>query len=212
MQHNHVEEYGWQSGQKVHSNSYLEPVILDTCRRLGVKSILDLGCGRGDIASTLVASGFDAMGCDADAEGVRIATARGSQATFRHIGVYDEPAALGRSDFDAVVSTEVIEHLYAPRALPHFANAVLKDGGWLIITTPYHGYLKNLALALSGHWDSHLSPLWDGGHIKFFSRQTLTRLLHEQGFEVKEFKGVGRVPCLWKSMVLVARKRGAVPS
>ncbi len=212
MLHNQVEKYGWESGHTAPSNSYLEPVILNTCRRLGVKSVLDLGCGKGDISCTLAASGFDVMGCDADAEGVRIATQRGSQATFRHVGVYDEPAALGRTGFDAVFSTEVIEHLFTPRALPRFANKVLREDGWLIITTPYHGYLKNLALAITGHWDSHLTPLWDGGHIKFFSRQTLTKLLQEEGFEVKEFSGVGRVPYLWKSMVLVAKKSGAVSS
>lgn len=80
MLHNQVEKYGWESGHTAPSNSYLEPVILNTCRRLGVKSVLDLGCGKGDISCTLAASGFDVMGCDADAEGVRIATQRGSQA------------------------------------------------------------------------------------------------------------------------------------
>jgi 2-polyprenyl-6-hydroxyphenyl methylase/3-demethylubiquinone-9 3-methyltransferase len=31
------------------------------------------------------------------------------------------------------------------------------------LSTPDHGYLKNLALALSGKIDSHLSALWDDG-------------------------------------------------
>jgi hypothetical protein len=38
----------------------------------------------------------------------------------------------------------------------------------LIITTPYHGYLKNIALSVSVKFDHHVNPLWDGGHIKFF--------------------------------------------
>ncbi len=206
MAHLQVKDYGWTMNKNVPSNGYLEPAVVDTCRRLGVNHVLDLGCGKGDLSKVLIRSGFEVMGCDADAEGVRIATKSCSQAIFRHLGVYDDPCALGRSDFDAVVSTEVVEHLFTPRALPRFANQVIKEGGWLIITTPYHGYIKNLAISVTDHWDKHLPPLWDGGHIKFFSRRTLTQLLEEEGFEVQEFQGIGRVPYLWKSMLLVAKK------
>jgi hypothetical protein len=37
------------------------------------------------------------------------------------------------------------------------------------VSTPYHGYHKNLGLALSGKMDAHFTALWEGGHIKFFS-------------------------------------------
>ena len=60
-------------------------------------------------------------------------------------------------------------------------------GGEMIISTPYHGYLKNLALAITGKFDRHFTVLWDGGHIKFWSVKTLTKLLNEFGFEVVEF-------------------------
>jgi len=43
-----------------------------------------------------------------------------------------------------------------------------------------------------------------GGHIKFWSRATLTALLAEEGFTVAHFEGAGRLPYLWKSMVVVA--------
>ena len=105
-----------------------------------------------------------------------------------------------------VVSTEVIEHLFDPRSLPRFASSVLRPNGHLILSTPYHGYVKNLALSVAGRWDRHFSPLWDGGHIKFWSRATLARLVSEEGFEIVRFVGTGRVPFLWKSMVLIVRK------
>ena len=65
--------------------------------------------------------------------------------------------------FDAVVSTEVVEHYFSPHLLPIFANGALREGGYLVITTPYHGYIKNLALSLFGKWDTHHTPLWYGG-------------------------------------------------
>jgi 2-polyprenyl-6-hydroxyphenyl methylase/3-demethylubiquinone-9 3-methyltransferase len=106
--------------------------------------------------------------------------------------------------FDLVVSTEVVEHLYDPRTYARACFAALRPGGRFICTTPYHGYLKNLAICLAGKWDSHHSPLWDGGHIKFWSRVTLTQLLSEAGFTNFKFRGAGRIPWLWMTMVIAA--------
>jgi 2-polyprenyl-6-hydroxyphenyl methylase/3-demethylubiquinone-9 3-methyltransferase len=111
---------------------------------------------------------------------------------------------LGEAPFDIVVSTEVIEHLYAPREYVRGCFHALKPGGRFVCTTPYHGYLKNLVLAILGKWDTHANPLWDGGHIKLWSRFTLTRLLVEAGFTDIQFRGAGRLPWLWMTMVVSA--------
>jgi 2-polyprenyl-3-methyl-5-hydroxy-6-metoxy-1,4-benzoquinol methylase len=99
----------------------------------------------------------------------------------------------------------VIEHLYDPEGFINFCKKVLKNDGELIISTPYHGYLKNLSLSLFNKWDSHLSPGWHGGHIKFWSRVTLTDILTNAGFTVTAFKGCGRIPYFWKSMIIKAK-------
>jgi 2-polyprenyl-3-methyl-5-hydroxy-6-metoxy-1,4-benzoquinol methylase len=104
--------------------------------------------------------------------------------------------------FDLVVAIEVIEHLLLPRQLFDRAREALKPGGELIVSTPFHGYWKNLAIALSGKFDSHWHPLRDYGHVKFFSPATLNRLFDEQGFEVKQVKRVGRIPTLARSMMM----------
>ncbi len=80
------------------------------------------------------------------------------------------------------------------------------QGGAAVVSTPYHGYWKNLALAVSGKMDAHFTALWDHGHIKFWSEKTLRVLLEEAGFRDIRFRRVGRVPALAKSMIAVARK------
>jgi 2-polyprenyl-6-hydroxyphenyl methylase/3-demethylubiquinone-9 3-methyltransferase len=84
--------------------------------------------------------------------------------------------------------------------------ALLESDGTAIVSTPYHGYLKNVALAVSGKMDRHFIALWDHGHIKLWSRETLTTLLQEVGFEQPRFLRVGRLPPLAKSMIAIARK------
>lgn len=130
-----------------------------------------------------------------------------SGAEFKLVSLYESPEALGEKNFDAVISTEVIEHLFFPSALPRFADSVLMPSGHLIITTPYHGYLKNLLICLAGKWDSHHTPLWEGGHIKFWSFRSLSELLNMNGFDVVEFKGAGRICGLWKSMIVISRRQ-----
>lgn len=81
---------------------------------------------------------------------------------------------------------------------------MLNDNGRVVLSTPYHGYLKNLCLAITGQLDHHFTVLWEGGHIKFWSKKTITKLLTDNNFTVINFRGVGRLPYLWKSMVIVA--------
>lgn len=209
MSNNSVVSYGWSTATPPHSSGYISPSIIRKLQALGAIRVLDLGAGNGGICGELSTAGFEVVGVEPDGEGVEIARASHPSIPFHRHSIDDDPGLLMQHEqpFDAVISTEVIEHLYAPHKLPEFAHHVLKDGGHLIVTTPYHGYLKNLALALFNHWDRHHTVLWHGGHIKFFSRKTLGFLLQERGFDIVDFSGLGRLPWLWKSMLIVARKR-----
>jgi 2-polyprenyl-3-methyl-5-hydroxy-6-metoxy-1,4-benzoquinol methylase len=91
---------------------------------------------------------------------------------------------LQAESLDVVVSTEVVEHLYHPQRLIQNAFRLLKPSGHFIVSTPYHGYVKNVVLALSGKLDNHFTALWDGGHIKFWSHETLSELLTGKGLQI----------------------------
>ena len=199
-------DYGYRSGEGAHTSAYLLPHLE---RLLGREpgSVLDLGCGNGAVALRLIAKGFDVYGVDASESGIAIAN-RSAQGRFHVMDLSERqlPAALATLQFSHVISTEVIEHLYDPRALLATAHTLLAPRrGTLILSTPYHGYLKNLGLALTGKMDGHFTALWSGGHIKFFSRATLSQLLLEEGFRTIDFAGAGRLPWLWKSMLLKAQ-------
>jgi 2-polyprenyl-3-methyl-5-hydroxy-6-metoxy-1,4-benzoquinol methylase len=207
MNKNTDTQYHFRTSDASHTAAYLFEPIMNTCRELNAKRIFDLGCGNGAMCGALKKQGFEVVGCDPSSDGIAIATRTYPEIRFVPLGVYDDAQAIGESNFDVVVSAEVVEHLFSPRALPRFAKSLLKPGGHLILTTPYHGYLKNLALAVTGSLDKHFTALWDGGHIKFWSRHTLTKMLEEEGFELVKFMGAGRLPYLWKSMILVFKLR-----
>ncbi|MBR9867914.1 MAG: class I SAM-dependent methyltransferase [Oceanospirillales bacterium] len=208
MSENIVNDYGWTSSDAKDSHDYITPEILKTVRLLKSNKILDVGCGNGALCSFLQNEGHQVVGVEYDEQGYQIASNSYKNITFYNYGVQDDPSEIIAKEglFDVVVSTEVIEHLFSPHYLPQFSSKVLIQNGHLVITTPYHGYLKNLILSILNKWDKHHTSLWHGGHIKFWSKKTITQLLEDNGFKVVGFSGVGRVTYLWKSMVIIAQK------
>jgi len=192
-----------------HTKTYLWRHLIKICEELRTRRIVDLGCGNGALCCELANRGYEVVGCEPSTESFHLAQRGAPELVFHNLGVDDDPSVIGNESFDVAIATEVIEHLVRPFSLPRFAKALLRPGGHLIISTPYHGYLKNLILALTNKWDAHLSPFWDGGHIKFWSYKTLHQLLNESGFHIVRFIGAGRLPFLWKSMIVVAQKPDA---
>ena len=100
--------------------------------------VLDLGCARGEQAILLAEHGFEVVGADTDPALLDIlrkeAAARGARVDAWHLDVQHglpEPAT-----FDAVVCTEVLEHVpdYR-RAMGEIARA-LKPGGRACVAVP----------------------------------------------------------------------------
>lgn len=198
-------DYGYGAAGRCWDDGYIAQPILALCRRLGARRVVDIGCGNGAFCQRLVSAGFETVGCDYSASGIAVAKASVTGAAFVRMGVEDDARALPGGPFDVAVSLEVIEHLYDPAALMRFAKTAVRPGGRLIVSTPYHGYLKNLALSVTDGWDGHWDPLWHGGHIKFWSKKTLRRVGESEGLALDRFIGAGRMPWMWKSLIAVFR-------
>jgi 2-polyprenyl-3-methyl-5-hydroxy-6-metoxy-1,4-benzoquinol methylase len=197
-------DYIWNSAEFTNAHSYFMSPIIKMLPSDG-SLILDAGCGNGAFANYLIRKGYKVYGTDASALGINIANSSNPGHFFmQNLADQNLPSELEGLHFKTIISTEVIEHLYDPRSYIKFCQSVLRkaSGGNLIISTPYHGYIKNLALSVFNAWDRHFTALWDGGHIKFWSYKTLNQLLTEYDFKIVAFKGCGRFPFLWKSMVI----------
>ncbi|PAQ10172.1 class I SAM-dependent methyltransferase [Mesorhizobium temperatum] len=197
-------EYLYDSPDANDSHSILLPAVDKIVEEFSPASIFDLGCGNGSVAKHL-SDRYVVTGIDPSTSAVAMANKAYPNIRIESGSAYDDLRAR-YGTFDLVLSLEVVEHLYDPRAFAKNVYELLNPGGTAVISTPYHGYFKNLALAVTGRLDSHFLALWDGGHIKFWSIRSLGMLLNEVGLEVLRFERVGRIPALAKSMIAIAQK------
>jgi len=152
------------------------------------QSLLDVGCGCGEMMKQMAARGWDVYGCDA-ASG-KIA---GIAATFgpgrAWCGTFEEidfpvPA------FDAITMWHVIEHFPDPWRALRKAHALLKPGGTLVVGTPNWDCLE--ARLFRRFWVGFDAPR----HLVLFSSRSLCRALQDAGFEVSRPR-----PSLWANSV-----------
>ncbi|MES2267316.1 MAG: methyltransferase domain-containing protein [Bacteroidota bacterium] len=199
-------DYGYHSSAITYNFNYVLQPLLNMLDANKNRCILDLGCGNGYLVNHLILLGYNAYGTDASEKGIEIARKQNADRFFvQDLSTGKLPVELQDLNFDTIISTEVIEHLYDPDAFIVFCKQTLAPNGEIILSTPYHGYLKNLVLSVFNKWDTHMNPLWLGGHIKLWSVATLSKVLTNNEFSITTFKGCGRIPYLWKSMLIKAR-------
>jgi methionine biosynthesis protein MetW len=158
-------------------------------RLIGPRSdCLDVGCGDGRTMSRfLTACAGSCVGVDVSSRAVESARSIGVDAR-----IIDDAGSLPFPDasFDLVTCVEVLEHLFAPHTAVAEIHRVLRPGGHLLVTVPNVAHWRHrFDFALRGRFiplGDHLSleQPWRDPHIRFFTAETLPRMLRSTGFAV----------------------------
>jgi SAM-dependent methyltransferase len=164
--------------------------------------VLDLGCGEGQLTAAIAAAGHRVVGVDVAEEPLRRARRRHAGLELRWVDPRGE-LPLPDAGFDVVWSGETIEHVPDTLGWLSELRRVLRSGGSLLLTTPDHGRLRLLALALSRkRFERHFDPRAD--HLRFFSARTLAGLLEDFGFERIQTRRVGGPPGARRTLLVSA--------
>jgi SAM-dependent methyltransferase len=164
--------------------------------------VLDLGAGDGAFAAELCAWGCDVIAVDVAAEALRRARERVPGLDARR-SEDDGGLPLDEDAVDVVWAGEVLEHVADVTGLLAEVRRVLRWGGRLLVTTPYHGRVAVATLALRGGFEAHFDPRSD--HLRFFSARTLRAMLADAGFADVDIRAVGGPPLFHRALHAVAR-------
>ena len=124
----------------------------------GCKSVLDLGCGRGEFLELLKEQGIKAIGVDSNPEMVRVCNSKGLEA--RHADLVEFLEAAGDGSFDGIFCAQVMEHFKAGQVLRlcKLMAQKLAPGGVVVIETidprSIYALVNNFLLD-----PSHLCPI-----------------------------------------------------
>lgn len=166
---------------------------------------LDIGCAGGILLDCARLKGFEVEGIEPSDAGAKMCNELGIKV---HHGYFLE-TLLPINHFDAVTMYDVLEHTQEPAAEIKKAYEILKPNGVIHITLP--NIESALAKLHKENWDMITPP----EHLNYFSPQTLSVLLKQNGFEVREIRTFNGEPRYTLMMLIKGiwntLRRGKVP-
>ena len=151
--------------------------------------VLDVGCATGFLGTALAAQGCKVTGIEVDPQAAAEARAHLDEVVEADLNVTPLADLFPGRDFDAIVFGDVLEHLMDPDVVLRSAVQLLAAGGAVVMSVPNvtHGSLR-LAL-LQGRWDYRETGLLDRTHLRFFTRESVVRMVAEAGLHITSLRG-----------------------
>lgn len=164
-----------------------KPALLGLFDPRGLR-ILDLGCGGGHNGALLKRAGARWVGGVERDAGACVEARRRLDAVVRCDLTEFDPAAFGPEPFDAILASDVLEHLVEPEVVLARAIAHLRPGGIVVASIPNVAHVYVFANLLLKRWPRKTSGIFDRTHVRFFGRRDMVALLEGTGLRVLRVK------------------------
>ena len=172
--------------------------------------VLDVGCGNGVISRYLGSIGFHVVGIDISEKTIETAKAQTTLPNVTFLKLSAEELVASGEKYDAVICSEVLEHLENPGTLLSVLYTSLTEKGKLIVTVPNgkgprelfvtrpvqnlrnrQSWLWNIVLSVKkifGYKGVTVQSAADNlDHIQFFSKKDLELLSQKHNFRIIKF-------------------------
>jgi methionine biosynthesis protein MetW len=151
--------------------------------------VLELGCACGDVGAILQRDkACSVLGVEVDAAAAAEARENGLEVLGASL---EDPATLdaiaARGPFDVVLATDVLEHLRDPEPVVAALSRFVGPRGLAIVAVPNVAtWSSRWRLLTRGTWDYAEDGLLDRTHLRFFTWDTIHRLVEQHGWRVTD--------------------------
>jgi 2-polyprenyl-3-methyl-5-hydroxy-6-metoxy-1,4-benzoquinol methylase len=146
---------------------------------------LEIGCGTGATLEYLKSKGASyVVGIDVNKEAVDVASKRGLDLVLS-LNVEKDDFPFSKKEFDCIILTDVLEHLYNPWETLKKITPYLKDDGYVLLSIPnIKNYQVLRRLVFYDEWSYGEEGILDNTHIRFFTLKEIKKLLDFAGLKI----------------------------
>jgi 2-polyprenyl-3-methyl-5-hydroxy-6-metoxy-1,4-benzoquinol methylase len=193
-------------------------------------TVLDVGCGNGIISLNLGKEGYTVQGIDMSDKSIENAQKKNPFFNVSFSVMDAETLRASGQRYDAIVCSEVLEHLNQPANLVRELHSILQDNGILFVTVPNGSgpretfvtkpfqslrkknnwlwrFVVGLKKSLGYSGTTIQSAADDLDHIQFFTHRQLTKLAEENGFQIKKFASSNFIDDIFPVSLLASRSK-----
>jgi SAM-dependent methyltransferase len=173
------------------------------------KAILEFGCGEAPLGAALKQrQKCRVVGIEIDRHAAAIAKKRIDDV---YCGDVREIVALIHETFDWIIGGDIIEHLDDPWTFLSDLRRITKPGGRLLLSVPNLAHASLVSDLLAGRFDYVYMGLSCVGHLRFFTRHSITEMLSIAGWTVEVMEPQPELPSIGTESLIRALEESRLP-
>ena len=163
------------------------------------ESLLDIGCGDGSLLWSLAGKFNRGTGVDIAMRSPVWKQIEGRDKIPMDVVVanIDEGLSFKPSSYEVVTCIATLQHVFDPIHCMKEMTRVLRPGGYLVLQVPNIVYIRYRLNILFGSFPRiSWREGWDGGTLHYFTKSSISRLLADHDFQIRQLSGSGSLCAL----------------
>lgn len=179
----------WKFDMRYYNSVRVDLIELIKKRHDEKFSVLEVGCGLG---STLAR--IEYLWPEAEVKGIelvdRLAEIGANYLDIMQGNIETMEIPYETESFDYIIFGDVLEHLYAPSECLKRITPYLKDDGFILCSIPNIMHMSVIVPLLRGKFEYGDKGILDRTHLRFFTLESIIKMLRECGLEIEALCGV----------------------
>ncbi len=150
------------------------------------KTVMEIGCGKGAVTRHLKNNGCNITCIEISEEYATEAKNYCDDLIIGDVESLNE-LKIPENHFDVILYGDVLEHLKNPSEVLKKFSKYLKNGGYIVISTPNIANWRIRVNLLFGNFDYQDQGILDKTHLRFYTKKTLKKMVKKSGYKIVKF-------------------------